>query len=185
MGFLKFISKVASTIDPVSKKLRDKGGALGTIGAIMNPGGAAGAKIAAGAPINTRTLMDPNGWVAPGPPPPEAPPQPLPPLAGAPGSGAALPPGLMPRAVPYSYPPQDAGLLTQLAYRMAGQPPPNPPGATPYPGMPIGSPGQPPMSGVPGQIDHRVNLPQMGQNVSPYGLPMTDPYSVLWRNFNG
>lgn len=158
MGLFRKIGKVLHVVDdPVSSTLRKQGGTLGTIGSFMNPGGAVNAKIAAGAPINARTMLDPNGWVAPTPPPPEPPPQPLPPLPGM-GSGQ-LPPGLMPRAVSYSSPPTDAGLLTQLAYRMAGPPPANPPNAQPAP--PLQQP-----------------VPQWWGT-----LPMRDPMDLLRRGF--
>lgn len=43
--------------------MRKKGGALGTVGAIMNPGGAAGDKFAHGAPITARGMLDPSNLV--------------------------------------------------------------------------------------------------------------------------
>ncbi len=65
-SFARKVGKVLHVVDdPVSSTLRKQGGTLGSVGSFMNPGGAVNAKIAAGAPINARTLADPNGWVAP------------------------------------------------------------------------------------------------------------------------
>lgn len=170
MGFFhslgKLISAGSKIGDPVSAALRKKGGALGTVGAIINPGAAASDKIAAGAPINARTMLDPNGWATQQPLPPEAPPVPLPPI----GSIGPLPQGLQRRAVPYSMPQPGAGPLTQLAYRMAGPPPPNPPGATPFT--------PPPMSGVPGGIDQHIGLQPDPSRMNAMGLPMMDPLDL-------
>lgn len=160
MGFFRKIGKALHVIDdPVSSILRKQGGTLGTIGSIMNPGGAVNAKIASGAPINARTMTDPNGWIIPTPPPPETPPAPLPPLV--PGAPTSLPPGLMPRPVPYSYPTTN-GPLTQQAYRMAGPPTGNMPAAPPInaqPYMPhdVGRPEIPP------KIQAMLNKPASGR----------------------
>lgn len=171
MGFFHSLAKIVTAGsrigDPVSAALRKKGGALGTVGSILNPGAAASEKFSAGAPINARTMLDPNGWAVPGPPPPEAPPTPLPSI----GSIGPLPQGLQRRAVPYSMPPPDAGALTQLAYRMAGPPPPNPPGA-----MPFTTP--PPMSGVPGGIDQHIGLQPDPSQLNALGLPMMNPLDL-------
>lgn len=165
----KIVSKASRIGDPVSAILRDKGGALGTVGAIINPGAAAADKFAAGAPINARNMLDPNGWLTPQPLPPEAPPQQLPPLPGL-GSGT-LPPALQHRPVTYSQPPPNAGLLTQLAYRMAGMPPGG-----------YGPAGGPPVMGDPGNANNMIQLPPQPSQVSAQGLPMTDPYALLrWR----
>lgn len=66
MGFFHSIGKLLHKFDdPVSSLLRKQGGVLGSVGSLMNPGGAVNAKIAKGAPINAHTLLDPNGWVVP------------------------------------------------------------------------------------------------------------------------
>lgn len=61
----KGISKVAGKADPVTSAMRKQGGAVGAVGTIMNPGGAAGEKFANGAPINAKNMLDPNGWMTP------------------------------------------------------------------------------------------------------------------------
>lgn len=171
MGFFhsigKLVHKAMPFIDPGNTILHNQGGALGSIGDAFNPGISAADKIAHGAPINTRTLVDPNNWAIPPPIAPEVPGAPLPSI----GSIGPLPQGLQRRAVPYSQPPPNAGALTQLAYRMAGPPPPNPPGATPF------NP-PPPMSGVPGGIDQRIGLQPMPSQMNALGLPMTDPLDL-------
>jgi hypothetical protein len=165
MGFFKSLGKILHVVDdPVSSALRKQGGTLGTIGSIMNPGGAVNAKIAAGAPVNARTMLDPNGWIVPTPPPPEAPPVPLPPM---PTSPAGLPMGLQSRPVPYSTPTTN-GALTQLAYQMAG--PPGGPGA-PMPPM------APPVNQQPNPA-RDVGLFPMPNRVNAQGLPMLDPLTI-------
>lgn len=167
MSFFKSIAKIAkkvtNTIDPVSKALRDKGGALGTVGQIMNPGQVVNEKIDAGAPINARTMLDPGEWYLHGAPPPEAPPTPLPPM---PTSPAGLPMGLQPRPVPYSYPTTN-GPLTQLAYRMAGPPSGGGPG---MPNAPI-------MNAQPNPI-HDIGLQPTPPRMNALGLPMIDPLDL-------
>jgi hypothetical protein len=159
MGFFKSLGKILHVVDdPVSSALRKQGGALGTIGSIMNPGGAVNAKIAAGAPVNARTMLDPNGWVVPTPPPPEAPPAPLPPLSGTTGG---LPPALQARPVPYSYPTTN-GPLTNLAFQMSGAP---------------GVPGAPPLNAQPNPA-RDVGLFPMPRRVDAQGLPMLDPLDI-------
>lgn len=84
---------------------------------------------------------------------------PPPTLSSLPTGANGLPLALQPRPVTYSQPPPDAGLLTQLAYRMAGTPP-----------QPSGL--QQPAS----QYGYQTpTSPQFGTQ----GLPMTDPYSLL------
>ena len=164
MGFFKSLGKILHVVDdPVSSTLRKQGGTLGTIGSFMNPGGAVNAKIAAGQPVNARTMLDPNGWIIPTPPPPEAPPTPLPPM---PSSPAGLPQGLQARPVPYSMPTTASGPLTQLAYQMAG----SPGGAPRLPQAPV-------MNQQPNLL-HDIGLQPMGQNVSTQGLPMLDPLTL-------
>jgi hypothetical protein len=162
----KLIKKTSNIADPISGALRKQGGALGTVGAIMNPGATAAGKMAGGAPINARTMFDPYGWAIPTPPPPEAPPIPLPPLV--PGAPASLPQGLQPRPVPYSYPTTN-GPLTNLAYRMAG-----PPGG--QQGAP-GLPPAPPMNAQPNPA-RDVGLFPMPRRVDAQGLPMLDPLDI-------
>lgn len=160
MGLFRKIGKVLHVVDdPVSSALRKQGGTLGTIGNIMNPGGAVNAKIASGAPINARTMVDPNGWFIPTPPPPEAPPQPLPPM---PTSPAGLPPGLQARPVPYSMPTTD-GPLTQLAYQMAG----SPGGAPRLPQAPVMN------------QQHDIGLQPTPYGPRTMGLPMRDPLDII------
>lgn len=85
-------------------------------------------------------------------------------------SGASLPAALQPRNVPYSYPTTN-GLLTQLAYRMAGapnyanySPPQNALGQ--QPGIPINVP----------RYDFRVPRdPTYGTQ----GLPIANPLDIL------
>lgn len=166
----KIVTAGSKIGDPVSAALRKQGGALGTVGSIINPGAAASEKFSSGAPINARNMLDPNGWATQQPIPPEAPPTPLPSI----GSIGPLPQGLQRRAVPYSMPPPGAGQFTQLAYSMAGPPPPNPPGATPFTPPPPG----PPMSGVPGGIDQHIGLPPDPSRLNALGLPMTDPLAL-------
>lgn len=157
MGLFRKIGKALHVIDdPVSSILRNQGGTLGTIGNIMNPGGAVNAKIASGAPINGRTLTDPNGWIIPTPPTPEAPPAPLPPLVQ--GAPSTLPPGLLQRQIPYSQP-TTGGPLTNLAYRMAGTP-----------GGPQGIPPPPQPS-----MSHDIGLQPQPGRMQANGLPMLDP----------
>lgn len=71
MGFWHKLAKIVTLGsklgDPVSAALRKQGGALGSVGAILNPGAAASEKFSGGAPINARTILDPNGWVVPPP----------------------------------------------------------------------------------------------------------------------
>jgi hypothetical protein len=165
MGLFRKIGKVLHVVDdPVSSALRKQGGTLGTIGSFMNPGGAVNAKIAAGAPINARTMTDPNGWISPTPPPPEAPPQPLPPL---PSSPAGLPQGLQPRRVQYSMPTTN-GPLTQLAYQMAGSP-----------GGPSGGAPGLPQAPVMNQQPHDIGLQPSPYGMSTMGLPMLDPLEIM------
>lgn len=66
MSLFKSISKLISKTDPVANWARKQGGTIGTIGSIVNPGNQAAYKVAHGAPVNARTMMDPNGWVNPG-----------------------------------------------------------------------------------------------------------------------
>jgi hypothetical protein len=160
MGFFKSLGKILHVVDdPVSSALRKQGGTLGTIGNIMNPGGAVNAKIAAGAPVNARTMLDPNGWLIPTPPPPEAPPAPLPPLPGV--GPSTLPPALQARQVPYSYPTTN-GPLTNLAFQMSGAP---------------GMPGAPPINDQPNPR-RDVGLFPMPRRVEAYNLPMLDPLEI-------
>lgn len=166
MGFFRKLGKVLHVVDdPVSSALRNQGGALGTIGNIMNPGGAVNAKIAAGAPINARTMTDPNGWFIPTPPIPEGPPAPLPPLQGASGG---LPPALQARPVPYSMP-TTGGPLTQLAYQMAG----SPGKATGAPGLP-----QAPIMNQQPNLLHDIGLLPEPDRMNALGLPMLDPLTI-------
>jgi hypothetical protein len=147
MGFFKSLAKLGNVFDdPVSKALRKQGGALGTVGNIMNPGGAVNQAITNGAPINARTMLDPNGWMIPTPPPPEVPPEPLAPLV--PGAPTSLPAALQPRPVQYSQP-TTSGPLTNLAFQMSGAPtnlPPAPalPRAPSMPTHDVGIPSVPP-----------------------------------------
>lgn len=62
MGFFHSIAKLASKANPVAKWARDKGGFAGTAYNILDPGAAVSNKVANGAPLNAKTLMDPNNW---------------------------------------------------------------------------------------------------------------------------
>ena len=111
--------------------------------------------------MNARTVLDPNGWVIPTPPPPEAPPEPLQPLV--PGAPTSLPQGLQPRPVPYSSP-TTGGPLTDLAFRMSGAPTNQPPTSQPPtlpPSMPIQRDVHIPS--VPPNIQAMLNKPANGQ----------------------
>lgn len=159
MSFWRELAKVLNVVDdPVSKTLQKQGGAMGTIGSIMNPGGAVNRAIAGGAPINARTMLDPKGWILPTPPPPEVPPAPLPPLVE--GAPTTLPAGLQPRPVPYSQPTTD-GRLTNLAFQMSGAP---------------RLPSAPAINDQPNTRD--VGLFPMPRRVDAAGLPMLDPLDI-------
>lgn len=152
MSFLKSITKIikgtSKIASPVSAVLRKQGGALGTVGTLMNPGAAVSENISAGAPITARTMLDPTGIVAPPPVTPtdgSAPPPVLPPLGQA-----ILPPNLARRPTMYPQPPV-GGAFNAQAFGMAGIPPSMQSG-TPGP-IPIGPPPQvtpfPPQIGLP------------------------------------
>lgn len=154
MSLLKKLLRAPAKLDFVGRGLHQ----VSPVFDVFHPGGALNAKISSGAPINARNVMDPNGWVVPQPPTPEAPPAPLPPLvAGAPST---LPPGLLQRQIPYSQP-TTGGPLTNLAYRMAGAPG-GPQGITPQ------SPPQP-------NLSHDIGLQPQPGRMQANGLPMLDP----------
>lgn len=140
MGLFHKLSKIVSLGsklgDPVSAALMKKGGAAGTVGAIINPGAAAADKFAGGAPITAKNMLDPNGWSTPVPvtqADDSAPPPVLPPLGQA-----ILPPNLARRPTMYPQPPV-GGAFNAQAFGMAGIPSSMQGGQVP---IPIGPPPQ-------------------------------------------
>lgn len=65
MGIFHTIAKLTDKSNPLAKAARKKGGFVGSVYNIADPGSAVSHKVASGAPLNATTLMDPNGWATP------------------------------------------------------------------------------------------------------------------------
>lgn len=65
MGIFHSIAKLTDKANPLAKAARNKGGFVGSVYNIADPGSAVSHKVANGAPLNATTLMDPNHWATP------------------------------------------------------------------------------------------------------------------------
>lgn len=65
MGIFHTIAKLTDKANPLAKAARKKGGFVGSVYNVLDPGAAVSHKVASGAPLTASTLMDPNGWVTP------------------------------------------------------------------------------------------------------------------------